>query len=170
MPRGVGPHMKHSEWTGRTRVVAYGSKNTKYVLVKCRYHPFALDGGWVPEHRLVVERALGRFVHPRHPIHHINGDGLDNRSCNLVLCEDIEYHTVLHRRQRALEACGNPSARCCTYCQKYSDPVDMVPRIVRGKSTNYFHRKCVNEYQRLYNAKNPEKHRERSARWRSKQK
>jgi hypothetical protein len=32
---------------------------------------------------------------------------------------------VENRRQRALEACGNPDFRKCIWCGKYSDPITM---------------------------------------------
>ncbi len=58
-----------------------GYKNTApngYVMTK---H----DGGWIQEHRLVMEQKLGRRLLPSERIHHKNGDRGDNRVENLEL-------------------------------------------------------------------------------------
>ena len=62
-------------------------------------HPNA-QRGYVREHVLIVERALGKVLAPKHPVHHFDGDKHNNSNKNLVVCEDQSYHMLLERRQR----------------------------------------------------------------------
>lgn len=96
-----------------------------YRRIKLPSHPRAGKAGYVLEHVIVAEAALGKYLSPEHPVHHHNTDKSDNSNTNLVICENQEYHHLLHRRMRALAICGNADWRVCGLCRAYGDPETM---------------------------------------------
>jgi len=61
-------------------------KTDGYVLISVPGHPAAQSGhNYVAEHRLVMEKLLGRYLEPHETVHHINGIPGDNRPENLQL-------------------------------------------------------------------------------------
>lgn len=62
-----------------------------YVVIK-------VNGEAKFEHRLIVEKALGKALPRTAHVHHLNGKKWDNRPNNLVVCPNDEYHRLLHKR------------------------------------------------------------------------
>lgn len=70
-----------------------------YVMVYLPKHPFANSADGVAEHRLVMEKHLGRYLTADEAVHHANGNKGDNRIENLVLM-DWSSHQKLHQKLR----------------------------------------------------------------------
>lgn len=71
---------KHPNWQGGRYKNKYG-----YILVYNPEHPNCNNGGYVREHRLVMEKKIGRYLEKLEIIHHKNGIKDDNRIENLMI-------------------------------------------------------------------------------------
>jgi hypothetical protein len=109
-----------------------------YVSVKT---PF----GMMKEHEWVAQQAIGRPLRDQERVHHFNKDKADNRSANLVICEDERYHKLLHQRQESMDATGDPSMRKCRFCEEWDCPDNLY---IPPSGWSPCHRTCYNSWQR----------------------
>jgi hypothetical protein len=78
---------KNYFWQG-----GYTVDDDGYILEHCPDHPQATKGGYVRQHRLVMEKKLGRYLTRQEVVDHRNGDTSDNDPSNLRLFESNAEH------------------------------------------------------------------------------
>jgi len=120
-----------------------------YIYVLVPGHPRAGKAGYVVEHLVIAEKALGRFIPEGVIVHHVDEDPGNNDNANLVICQGQAYHMAIHARRRALLACGNADWKKCPMCKDYDDPRRMVSVDGRGDRGGFCHLECRNRAQRI---------------------
>jgi len=78
-----------TNWKGG-RIIREG-----YVMIRKTDHPKAEQNGYVYEHRLIMEKKIGRYLKSLEVVHHINGKKNDNRIENLELHSTPLSHNAM---------------------------------------------------------------------------
>ena len=119
---------------------AYKRYYNGYVLIDSPDHPNKRSDGRVFEHRLIMEKHLGRYLKSWEVIHHKNEIKDDNRIENLELTQP-SHHQSLHRAQdRAAGKFKGPTLidRTCQQCG-----VAFQQGTEGGKHRKYCSRQCA---------------------------
>jgi len=86
MPRGKN----NSNWkNGRF-------KHNGYIFILMPEHPFCNSQGYIREHRLVVEKQIGRHLLPEESCHHLD-EKTDNRPHMLMAFKNESTHQRFHK-------------------------------------------------------------------------
>ena len=94
------------------RTVALG-----YVFIRREGTKLHGGGAYKQEHIIVAERALGKPLPAGSVVHHHNQVRDDNANTNLIICQDRQYHNLLHLRMRTVAFGGDPNThRYCGGC------------------------------------------------------
>jgi hypothetical protein len=119
-------------------------QNSKlYKKISCPKHPKATDRGFIHEHIFIAEKALGKLLPPKAEIHHY-ADHNDNTK--IIICQDREYHCLLHIRTQALKTCGHANWRKCEYCKQYDKPENLYIKKRKDRGWHIHHKQCRYDY------------------------
>lgn len=95
---GAGKTKRPGERMHNGRPIRYDAKG--YVLIWEPTHPNKSLKGWQLEHRVVAEKALGRYLRSDEHIHHVNHRKDDNAPANLQVMDGIEHAKLSGRDYR----------------------------------------------------------------------
>ena len=82
----------HWNWKGKVK------HTSGYIKIQFPQHPYADSQGYVFEHRLVMEKHLGRYLKPEEIIHHIDFNKANNKINNLYLFPSNSAHRKYHEQ------------------------------------------------------------------------
>jgi len=77
---------KHPRYKGKVK------NDGGYILIYSANHPYKDKHNRVREHRLVMEKHLGRYLKPEEVVHHLDGIKDNNRIGNLKLFKNHSEH------------------------------------------------------------------------------
>ena len=120
------------------------SDGNGYVSIYCPGHPYSNKYNYVREHRLVIEKHIGRYLKRDEVVHHINRNKSDNRLENLLLISNSVEHLKLFHKKETIDY---QDIKKCHYCKK-----DIIRHFMRTRDWNmrkYCSRLCANR-SRIY--------------------
>lgn len=103
-----------ANWRGGKR---RAGQKMSYVYIYSPNHPQKTLEGYVMEHRLVMEKHLGRLLDSKEIVHHKNGIKHDNRIENLELVESRGTHTKEHFKRSHITEQLWDIVNSCNHCK-----------------------------------------------------
>lgn len=129
----------HHLWKGGSIKNSYG-----YIRIMCKGHPRADRDGYVFEHILIAEKALGKYLPEGIEIHHLDEVKSNNSNSNLIVCQDRSYHRILHSRAKSMKATGRADLHRCSCCGEWKEYKYF------GTKGNWFRTACNDCRKHLY--------------------
>ena len=71
-----------------------------YILVRMINHPYANSLGYVRQHRISIEKIIGRYLNPKEKVHHINRNKTDNNINNLMVFKNHSTHVLFENENK----------------------------------------------------------------------
>lgn len=100
---GHGEREKVWNWKGGRK------KESGYWKIRRKHHKYCDAGGYIFEHRYIMELELGRYLLPEEKVHHIDKNRLNNDISNLMLFPS-------HSEHMSFENTKDMSKRYCFLC------------------------------------------------------
>jgi hypothetical protein len=72
-----------------------------YKMIYMPNHPNARVDGGVSEHRLVMEKKIGRLLKSSEHVHHLNSKRSDNRPENLIILSSHDHYMLHNKKENA---------------------------------------------------------------------
>lgn len=92
--KGKATKEKNPRWNGGKTIDKDG-----YIRILSLNHPNKTVRGYVLQHRLVMEKKIGRYLKPEEDVHHIDQNRQNNSPNNLMLFANREEHTKFHKER-----------------------------------------------------------------------
>lgn len=110
-----------------------------YCMIYDPKHPHCDSKGYVREHRLVMEKHIGRYLEPSEVVHHINHDRGDNRIENLELCANNLEHRHAHKGDVKKSINIEELRKCASdfTMQELADRFNTTPDTIRSRLRRY---------------------------------
>lgn len=98
----VAPNQGRKTFNHSWNFQGFTISSTGYKHIFQPHHHRANKKGYVPEHTLVAEKFLKRFLIKGEVVHHINSNKLDNAPENLYLFPSTSSHSCYHKTPKPL--------------------------------------------------------------------
>lgn len=140
-------------------------KKPRYIREYCSNHPASSTSGYVYKHRLVMEKALGRYLSGTEIVHHIDGDKYNNNLSNLMLLSSRTDHIRIHAGWKKI---GEKWFKRCSRCKKLLEVSKENFCILKNGTPVNICRDCGRVVSQMYKEKNRDKIREKQRRYNEK--